>query len=147
MRATTAGRGLSSTGYRFVLAIVALSLAHHVDHVLRGVTGWPLSGGLNPFTASLLVYPVVLCGLLFSRNGRIGPVFWVILAGGGAIFILLIHFGPVAGDSVTDIPDQYDSAVAEVAALLILAALGLALVAHCVYEARLFRLGGTTSER
>jgi drug/metabolite transporter (DMT)-like permease len=127
---------MTTTGYRLVLAITALSVAHHVDHVLRDVTGWPLEGGFNPFSASLFVYPVIAAGLLLARRGRAGPRFWATLAGGGALFILAVHVGPAAGDSVTAIPDQYSSPVAGVAALAILAAFVAALLAHFTYELR-----------
>ena len=127
---------LTPTGQRLVLAITALSAAHHVDHVLRGVTGWPLGGGLNPFTMSLLAYPAIACGLVLSRRGRAGPRFWAILAGGGAVFVLAVHVGPAAGDSVTSIPDQHSSPAADAAALVVLAAFLAALVAHCVHEVR-----------
>ena len=74
--------GLTTTGYRLVLTITALSVAHHVDHIVRDVTGWPLGGGFNPFSASLFVYPVILAGVLLSRRQRVGARFWAILAGG-----------------------------------------------------------------
>ena len=135
--ATAAVRGLTSTGFRLVLAITSLSIAHHVDHVLRGVTGWPLAGGFNPFTMSLLVYPAIFGGLLLSRKGRAEPRFWAVLAGGGALFILVVHVGPAAGDSLSSIPDQYFSPVADVASLTVVAAFFAALVAHCLYEVRL----------
>ena len=134
---TAASLGLTKTGFRLVLVITGLSVCHHVDHVLRGVTGWPLAGGFNPFTMSLLVYPAVVAGLVLSRKGRAGPRFWAALAGGGALFILVVHIGPAAGDSVASISDQYASPVADGAALVVLAAFFAALVAHCLYEARL----------
>ena len=128
---------MTSTRYRLVLVVTGLSVAHHVDHAFRGVTGWPLAGGFNAFTLSLLVYPAIAGGLILSRRGKAGPRFWAILAGGGALFILVVHVGPAAGDSVTTIPDQYASRVADVAALVVLAAFLATLVAHCVFEARL----------
>jgi hypothetical protein len=135
--ARSVSSGLTSTGYRLVLAITSLSIIHHVDHILRDVTGWPLSGGFNPFTMSLFVYPAIAVGVILSYQGRVGPLFWTILAGGGALFILAVHVGPEAGDSVTSIPGQYASPVADIVALVVLAAFFVALVAHCVYEARL----------
>jgi hypothetical protein len=131
--------GLTKTGYRLVLLITVLSLAHHVDHILRGVTGWPLAGVFNPFTASLLVYPVIAAGVFLARRERVGPRFWSLLAGGGAIFILVVHVGPAAGDDVGDIPGQYSSPVAGVIALAILAAFVAALTVHCLYELRRLR--------
>ncbi len=128
--------GLTSTGFRLVLVITGLSVSHHLDHMLRGVTGWPLGGGFNPFTASLLAYPAIVGGLLLSWKGRAGARFWAVLAGGGALFILVVHVGPAAGDSVASIPGQYGSPVGDVAALTVLAAFFAALVAHCLHEAR-----------
>jgi hypothetical protein len=120
---------------RFVLAITVLSIAHHVDHVLRDVTGWPFEGGFNPFSGSLFVYPVIAAGLFLGA----GPRFWATLAGGGAVFVLLVHVGPTAGDAVTDFPDQYGSPVATAVALAVLAALVAGLLAHCGYELRQLR--------
>lgn len=128
--------GLTAGGYRLVLAITGLSLVHHADHVLRSATGWPLRTGFNLFSASLFVYPVIMAGLLLSSRQRVGARFWAILAGGGALFILAVHVGPAAGDSVTTIPDQYGSTIADVAALLVLAVFLAALVFHCAYEIR-----------
>jgi hypothetical protein len=129
----------SSIRYRLVVAITGLSLAHHVDHIIRGVTGWPLEKGFNPFSASLFVYPVIAAGVILTRRGQAGPRFWALLAGVGAVFILAVHVGPAAGDTVGKIPDQYASPLAGVAALVVLAAFLLALVAHFVHELRLLR--------
>ena len=137
--------GLTATGYRLVFVITVLSIAHHVDHVVRDVTGWPLGGGFNPFSASLFVYPVILTGLLLSRRQGVGARFWAILAGGAALFILAVHAGPAAGDSVTTIPDQHGSALADVVALGVLALFLAALVAHCAHEVRRWRHGWAPS--
>lgn len=134
-----ASNGLTATGYRMVLVITGLSVAHHVDHIVRGVTGWPLGGGFNPFSASLFVYPVIVVGLVLSRRQEAGARFWAVLAGGGALFILVVHVGPVAGDSVTAIPDQHGSPGAAVAALAVLALFLAALVVHCAQEIRRLR--------
>ncbi len=67
---------------------------------------------------------------------RVGARFWAVLAGGGALFILAVHVGPAAGDSVTAIPDQYGSTVADVAALVVLAVFVAGLGVHCAYEIR-----------
>ncbi len=128
--------GLTKTGYRLVLAITALSVAHHVDHILRDVTGWPVAGGFNAFSASLFVYPVIVAGVLLSRRQRVGARFWAILAGGAALFILTVHVGPAAGDSVTTIPDQYGSKFAAVTALAVLGLFLAALLWHCGHEIR-----------
>lgn len=128
--------GLTGTGYRLVLIITGLSLAHHIDHIFREVTGWPFDGGFNPFSASLFVYPVIAVGLVLSRRRRAGARFWALLASGGAAFVVAVHVGPFAGDTVTEIPTPYESPAAGVAALVVLGALVAALVMHCVYEIR-----------
>lgn len=128
--------GLTATGYRMVVLITVLSVAHHVDHLLRDVTGWPFADEFNAFSVSLAVYPVILAGLALSRRHRVGARFWAVLAGGGAAFILAVHVGPAAGDSVTTIPDQYTRTFADVAALAVLALFFGSLVAHGVHETR-----------
>jgi len=129
--------GLTGMGRRLVVAVTALSVAHHLDHLARQVTGWPLAGGLNAFSISLLVYPVVAAGLVLSARRRVGARFWAVLAGGGALFVAAVHVGPAAGDAVSTIPDQHLSPASAVLALGVLAAFFAALVAHCVYETRL----------
>jgi len=103
--------------YAFIGLAVALSLGHHVDHVLRGATGWPLTDTANPFTYSLLVYPAIVAGLALSRRGRAGPRFWLLLSSAGAVFVLAVHVGPTADDSLAGIAAGYSSPVAAVAAL------------------------------
>jgi hypothetical protein len=85
------------TVYALTLLAAALSLGHHVDHALRGnAIGWPLSGDVNAFTASLVIYPIIVTGLLLYRAGRIGPGTWALISGGGAGFVSVVHFGPFA---------------------------------------------------
>lgn len=128
--------GLTPTGRRLVLAITSLSIAHHIDHVARGVTGWPLDGDFNPFSASLFVYPVIAAGVILSNRRRVGAKFWSALAGGAALFIAFVHVGPAAGDAVGSIPKQYDSTVSDALALATLGGLFGLLVVHCIYEVR-----------
>jgi hypothetical protein len=73
---------------------------------------------------------------VLSRRHRVGARFWAALAGGGALFVLVVHVGPWAPDSVTTIPDQYGSGLADAAALVVLAIFVAALVAHCAIELR-----------
>lgn len=133
---TPAPTGLTATGYRLVLVVSGLSVAHHLDHVFRDVTGWPIEGGFNPFSASLFVYPVILAGVVLSRRHRVGARFWAALAGGGAVFVAAVHLGPWAPDSVTTIPDQYGSTVADVAALVLLGVFVVGLGLHFAHEIR-----------
>ncbi len=52
-----------------LLAAIVVSVLHHVDHVLRAdYSGWPFSGEVTLFSASLLVYPLLLAAVLLSRT-------------------------------------------------------------------------------
>jgi hypothetical protein len=83
--------------YRLTWLALALSLGHHLDHLLRGnAVGWPVTDQVNAFTASLVVYPIVAAGLVLFRAGRVGPGFWALVSGGGAGFVAAVHFGPAA---------------------------------------------------
>ncbi len=128
---------MTPTLYWLIGAATILSFAHHVDHVLRGATGWPLMGGINPFTYSLFVYPVIAFGVALSLRGRIGPPFWSILSAGGALFVGTVHLGPVAGDAVAEIPGQYASPLAGAVAVALLVAFVAVLVGTFLYEIRL----------
>jgi hypothetical protein len=87
----------STVLYRLTYLAAAMSLGHHLDHVIRdNAVGWPLTGQVNAFTASLLIYPVIVAGLLLYRGGRVGSGFWALVSGGGAVFVTAVHFGPSA---------------------------------------------------
>lgn len=61
--------------------IVVLGLLHHIDHILRfNHSGWPFTPEINPFTFSLLVYPVLLTVFLarsypWYRVGAVAVVY------------------------------------------------------------------------
>ena len=83
--------------YRLTYMAAAMSLGHHLDHLIRhNAVGWPLTDQVNAFTMSLVVYPVIATGLLAYRAGRVGPGFWALVSGGGAVFVSAVHFGPAA---------------------------------------------------
>jgi hypothetical protein len=76
----------SRTLYRLTYLAAAMSLGHHLDHLIRhNAVGWPLTDQVNAFTMSLVVYPVITTGLLLYRAGRVGPGFWALVSGGGAV--------------------------------------------------------------
>jgi hypothetical protein len=82
--------GLSKRSAVILGAAMIIGLIHHADHVLRfDHSGWPFRASVNPFTFSLLAYPIALFALL-------GParLFWVrwfvLLVGAG--FTLWAHF-------------------------------------------------------
>lgn len=53
--------------------------------------GWPLTDEVNAFTLSLVIYPVIVTGLLLYRADRVGPGFWALVSGGGAIFVSAVR--------------------------------------------------------
>lgn len=130
---------MTRTGYRLVAGAMALSLAHHIDHVLRGgdATGWPLTSSVNAFTYSLAIYPIVAAMAVLSGRGRAGHRCWLLLSAGGALFVLAVHLGPAAGDALSEIPGAYAFPLAGIAAVAVLVAFIALLAFTAVYEARL----------
>jgi len=80
---------LSKRSAIIIGATIIVGLAHHTDHVLRvDHSGWPFLHDVNPFTFSLLAYPILLFVLLGSTR-----LFWarwsILLIATG--FTLLAH--------------------------------------------------------
>lgn len=70
-------------GETLLHATTAIGLVHHADHVLRADnSGWPFTAQVTPFTASLLVYPIMLLALRARSRPwlRVGLVAAVYLA-------------------------------------------------------------------
>lgn len=130
------------TLYWLTAVAVILAVGHHLDHAIRGNhVGWPLTGEFNAFTASLVIYPVIAIGLLLYRARRVGPGFWALVSGGGAIFLAAIHFGPWAIEPPHDIIGMYDPPILGWLAFGWLLALIGVLVVTFVYELRLALAG------
>lgn len=83
------GNGLAPATRRLLIAAIAIGLMHHIDHVLRvDHSGWPFRRDVNPFTYSLVAYPV----LLFALLGPARAIWW--RWGGlavGTVFTLFAH--------------------------------------------------------
>ena len=84
---------------RWILLAVAFLFAfgvlHHVDHVIRGNhVGWPVQPDLNPFTYSLLVYPLVALGLNALTRGRVWAAFWFVYGLAILALVASTHFIP-----------------------------------------------------
>jgi hypothetical protein len=125
--------------YRLTWLALAMSLGHHLDHLLRGnAVGWPVSGQVNAFTASLVVYPIIATGLVLYRSGRVGPGFWALVSGGGAVFVSAVHFGPAAVEPPALILHHYQPPILGWLAFGWLVAFVTVLAITCVYETRLW---------
>jgi hypothetical protein len=127
------------TLYQLTWLAAALSLGHHLDHLIRhNAVGWPLTDQVNAFTISLVVYPVIATGLLAYRAGRVGPGFWALVSGGGAVFVSAVHFGPTAVEPPELILDPYDPPVLGWLAFGWLVTFVAVLAITCLYETRLW---------
>lgn len=127
------------TIYLLTLLAAAMSLGHHIDHVIRGnAVGWPLTDQVNAFTASLVIYLIISTGLLLYRAGRVGPGFWAFVSGGGAGFVAFVHFGPMAVEPPDMILSMYDPPIIGWLAFGWLMAFVSLLAVTSVYETRLW---------
>jgi hypothetical protein len=71
------------TLYRLTWLAAAMSLGHHLDHLIRGnAVGWPVTDQVNAFTFSLVVYPVIATGqaaaavAVVLRSSTVQPPPW-----------------------------------------------------------------------
>ncbi len=76
-------------------SLVLFGALHHVDHVVRGNhVGWPVVSDINPFTYSLVAYPLFALGLALMTRGRVWAGYWFAY---GILALLLMgttHFIP-----------------------------------------------------
>lgn len=129
----------SRTLYRLTYLAAAMSFGHHVDHVIRhNAVGWPLTEDVNAFTMSLVIYPVIATGLLLYRAGRVGPGFWALVSGGGAVFVSGVHFGPYAVEPPEMILGNYDPRIIGWLAYTWLVIFVAVLAITSLYETRLW---------
>lgn len=116
-----------------------LSIAHHVDHVIRGNhSGWPFIDMVTPFTWSLGFYPLLAYGLYKGWQGKVNPLFWCLAAFAGFVFATAIHFGPHAYEPPGDITGPYASPIAGLIALAALFALMIVMALQTVYSFRVW---------
>lgn len=65
---------LSSPLYPLTALAVAMSLGHHLDHLIRHhAVGWPLTDQVHAFTVSLVVCPVIATACWATEPARVGP--------------------------------------------------------------------------
>jgi hypothetical protein len=123
--------------YGLIFLAMFMSLGHHIDHVIRGNhVGWPLTAEVTPFTYSLVVYPLILLGLYLYASKRVGPGYWAILSGSGALFVAAIHFGPATVEPPVDIINMYEPRIIGWLAFGWLVVFVMVLLGTCIYELR-----------
>jgi hypothetical protein len=128
---TTGGdRPLPGRAYALVAAATLLGLAHHVDHVIRGNhVGWPVTPEVNPFTYSLVIYPLVALGLALSLTGRAGARYWTVVLTFGAGMLAFFHLSPWAVEPPSDVIRPYaDPLVGYLAFAILLVLIGVVVV-------------------
>lgn len=125
----------STTLYGLVSLSTLMSVGHHIDHIVRGNhVGWPLTAEVTPFTYSFGVYPLILLGLWLYASGRVGPGYWALLLGSGALFVASVHFGPAAVEHSHDIIGPYEPRIVGWLAFAWLVVFVAVLAASSLYE-------------
>jgi hypothetical protein len=101
-----------------------LGLAHHVDHVVRGNhVGWPITPTVNPFTYSLVIYPLVAVGFALSLSGRESARYWTVVMLGGFGMLVFFHLSPWAVEPPGDVILPYANPLFGYVAFAVLLAL------------------------
>lgn len=77
------------------LALVAgvLGAFHHLDHVVRANhVGWPVTSDVNPFTFSLVVYPLLFGGAWVASRRPVSAWYWLSVSLAIAGLVTWVHF-------------------------------------------------------
>jgi hypothetical protein len=125
------------TGWFYVVIFTPfiLGLLHHVDHIVRGNhVGWPITAEVNPFTYSLLVYPMLLVGLYMTWfTDRKTTNYWIGFFGFSSILVTYTH---VFIEPPADILGPRSNPVIAYLALALMIALSAALILGLGYMVR-----------
>jgi hypothetical protein len=135
---------LPRRAYAVFAVALALGLAHHIDHVVRGNhVGWPVTPSVNPFTYSLVIYPLVVLGFVLSLTGRAGARYWTAVMTLGGLMLVFFHLSPWAIEPPTDVILPYSNPLWGYAAFAILLALIACVFAGAGYMFLLWRREAT----
>ena len=72
------------------------------------------------------------------RAGLVGPGFWALVSGGGAVFVSLVHFGPTAVEPPAMMLHGYDSPILGWLAFTLLVTFVTVLAVTSLYETRIW---------
>jgi hypothetical protein len=115
-----------------VLAVVAFSAAHDLDHLLRD--DFSQTGAWAIVAAFLSVkYALTGAALYFYFRGKIGAAFWAVIGVLGAVALWFAHLSPAAEQRPSNIYAMYGSPVAGLIASGLVYAMMLSLVALALY--------------
>ena len=128
--ARTTGRTLPPKAYVLFALATLLGMAHHADHIIRGNhVGWPIIPTVNPFTYSLVIYPLVVLGFVLSLTGRAGARYWTAVMGFGGGMLVFFHLSPWAVEPPEDVILPYaDPALGYLAFAVLLALIAIVYV-------------------
>lgn len=125
-----------------VTLIIVLNVGHIVDHVARGDIPGPLDAWSVPPIAFVLVSNAILgFGLYLYVEGKVGPLFWAIVAGLGILAAWLGHLSPFTEQTPQYICRAYASPILGEFAVAWFIALVLALIMTAVYAEYLWARG------
>jgi hypothetical protein len=122
-----------------IILVGILYAGHAADHIARGDVSWQIGGELFAFAfVTVAIYAVIVLGLYFYRQAKIGPRFWTIFAAVAAGFGWYAHFSPFTDQTPTYIFKAYKSPMLGSLAVLDLVALALVLIAIAFYAGSLW---------
>jgi hypothetical protein len=132
-------KGVTPLLYALLAVPTVLSVAHHVDHLVRGNhLGWPLTGEVTAFTFSLAIYPIVAVGLGLTVTDRVGAGYWAALLGFAAVLVAGTHVGPWAVEPPADVVEPYADPLVGYLAFGVLLGLVAAIAVGAVYASVLW---------
>jgi hypothetical protein len=130
---------LGPRAYALFALATLLGLAHHADHVIRGNhVGWPVTPEVNPFTYSLVIYPLVVLGFTLSLTGRAGARYWSVVMTLGTGMLVFFHLSPWAVEPPGDVVLPYANPLFGYVAFAVLLALILVVAAGALHSVRLW---------
>ena len=106
----------------------------------RADGSYPAVGYLqvNPFTYSLVIYPLVAVGFVLSRSDRAGAGYWSVVMTFGALMLVFFHLSPWAVEPPTDVVGPYANPLWGYVAFAVLTALVVVATAGAAYSVRLW---------
>ena len=115
-----------------VLAAIAFSAAHDIDHLLRDDFSQPSAWAIVAGFLSVK-YALIVAALYFYFRGKIGPKFWAVIGALGAAALWFAHLSPGAEQRPSNIYAMYGSPLAGLVASGLVYAMMLSLVALALY--------------
>jgi hypothetical protein len=127
-------KGVDARLYVLIALPTLLGIAHHIDHLIRGNhVGWPVTPTVNPFTYSLLIYPVIGLGLYLTMIDRVGVRYWLGTAVLGGVMMWFFHLSPWAVEPPSDVILPYANPVVGYVAFAVVIGLILSLLLTAGY--------------